>query len=219
MDDSKKRAPGDHVSAADSSRTAAIWEQLSRRYDLLLAPVELLFLRRWRRRVVAAAGGAQFVLEVGAGTGLNFRHYAPDARGVATELSFGMIAAAARRTRPAGVKLVVADAERLPFRDSTFDVAIATLVFCSVPDDVAGFAEMRRVLTLGGRFSALEHVRPPGLAGRLFDWMNRWTAARFGDHINRRPSEILPRAGFELELVHDKMGGGFQFIVARTHSD
>lgn len=181
--------------------------------------MELLFLRRWRRRVVAAAGSAHSILEVGAGTGLNFRHYPPDARGVATELSVGMITAAARRSRPRGVKLVVADAERLPFRDSSFDLAIATLVFCSVPDDVAGFDEVRRVLTPEGRFSALEHVRPAGLAGPLFDWMNRWTSSRFGDHINRRPAETLSRHGFDVELVHDKAGGVFQFIVARTHSD
>lgn len=205
-------------SGTAASRTAAIWDRLSRRYDLLLAPVELLFLRRWRRRVVAAVGGAHSILEVGAGTGLNFRHYATDARGVATELSFGMIAAAARRTRPPGVKLVVADAEQLPFRDSTFDVAIATLVFCSVPDDVRGFEELRRVLTTGGRFSALEHVRPPGPGGCLFDWMNRWTSAHFGDHINRRPSETLRRHGFDVELAHDKAAGVFQFIVAKTRS-
>ena len=216
---SMKRFAGDHVAATDASHVAAVWDRLSRRYDLLLAPLELLFLRRWRRRVVAAVGGAHYVLEVGAGTGLNFRHYAPDARGVATDLSLGMIAAAAKRTRPPGVKIVVADAERLPFRDSTFDVVIATLVFCSVPDDIAGFDELRRVLAPAGRFTALEHVRPPRLGGRLFDWMNRWTSAHFGDHINRRPSETLSRHGFEVELVHNKAGAVFQFIVARTRCD
>ena len=207
-----------HAPDTNSSRTAAIWDGLSRRYDLLLAPLELLFLRRWRRRVTASLSGAHYVLEVGAGTGLNFRHYPPDARGVSTELSFGMISAAAKRTRPAGVKLVVADAERLPFRDATFDVSIATLVFCSVPDDVAGFAEIQRVLAAGGRFHALEHVRPSGAAGRLFDRVNRWTSARFGDHINRRPAETLARHSFDLEQVHDKAGGVFQFIVARRRS-
>lgn len=206
------------VPDTNSSRTAAIWDRLSRRYDLLLAPVELLFLGRWRRRVTASLRGAHFALEVGAGTGLNFRHYPRDARGVATELSIGMISAAAKRPRPSRVKLVVADAERLPFRDSFFDMAIATLVFCSVNDDVAAFNEMRRVLTAAGRLSALEHVRPPGLAGRLFDRINHWTTAHFGDHINRRPAETLARHSFDLEHVQDRAAGVFQFIVARRRS-
>lgn len=202
----------------NSSGTAAIWDRLSRRYDLLIAPLELLFLRRWRRRVTATLRGAHYFLEVGAGTGLNFPHYPHDARGVATELSLGMISAAARRTRPAGVKLVVADAERLPFPDAAFDCAIATLVFCSVPDDIAGFDEMKRVVAAGGRFSALEHVRPSGATGLLFDRINRWTSARFGDHINRRPAKTLASHGFDVEQAEDRAAGVFQFIVARRRS-
>lgn len=199
----------------NSSDAAAMWDRLSRRYDLLLAPFEVLFLRRWRRRVTGSVRGANYVLEVGAGTGLNFRHYPPDARGVATEFSFGMIAVAAKRSRPAAVKLVVADAERLPFRDASFDGALATLVFCSVPDDVAGFRELRRVLAVGGRFSALEHVRPDGIAGRLFDRINSWTTAHFGDYINRRPAETLAREAFLVETTENKAGGVFQFVVVR----
>lgn len=173
------------------------------------------FLRRWRRRVLASVDDADFLLEVGAGTGLTFRHYPRHARGVATEISFGMIAAAAKRSRPGGMKLVVADAEHLPFRDATFDAAIASLVFCSVPDDVRGFEELRRTLRPAGRFSALEHVRPAGTAGRFFDLLNGWTRKRFGDHINRRPAETLAQHGFDPEHVDDRAGGVFQFIVAR----
>jgi ubiquinone/menaquinone biosynthesis C-methylase UbiE len=155
------------------------------------------------------------LLEVGTGTGFNFDYYAPDARGVATELSFGMLVRARERTRPAGIRLVVADAQRLPFRDATFDGALATLVFCSVPDDTKGFAEVRRVLRDGARFVALEHVRPLGLGGWLFDRLNRLTVAAFGDHVNRTPAETMRRAHLTVERVDSGAGSVLQLIAAR----
>ena len=89
-------------------------------------------------RVWAALGDARTVLNVGAGTG----SYEPAHRDViAVEPSAVM-----RAQRPAGAApCVAAVAESLPFRDQSFDAAMA---FSTVPhwqDPIAGLREMRRV--------------------------------------------------------------------------
>ncbi len=51
-----------------------------------------------------------------------------------------------------------ADAQALPFPDASFDTAVATFVFCAVPDPVRGLRELRRVLQPGGQLLLLEHA-------------------------------------------------------------
>ena len=65
------------------------------------------------------------------------------------------------------------DAQALEFPDASFDTAVATFVFCSVPNPVLGLREMRRVVQPGGRVLLLEHVRSANrLLGALMDAMN-----------------------------------------------
>jgi SAM-dependent methyltransferase len=54
--------------------------------------------------------------------------------------------------RGGGPRYVRAAAEALPFADTSFDAAVACLVFEHVPDHVPPIAEIARVLEPGGRF-------------------------------------------------------------------
>lgn len=58
-------------------------------------------------------------------------------------------AAAAMGAR--NVEFVEAEAERLPFPDASFDVVVSNGVIDLIPDKEAVFAELRRVLSPGGR--------------------------------------------------------------------
>jgi ubiquinone/menaquinone biosynthesis C-methylase UbiE len=89
-------------------------------------------------QVWAAIGVARTVLNVGAGTG----SYEPSDRDVtAVEPSAVM-----RAQRPAGATpCVVATAEGLPFRDQSFDAAMAFSTTHHWRDPIAGLLEMRRV--------------------------------------------------------------------------
>lgn len=51
------------------------------------------------------------------------------------------------------------DAHKLEFADASFDTVVCTFSLCSIPDDAAAVAEMKRVLRPGGRLVAVEHVR------------------------------------------------------------
>jgi ubiquinone/menaquinone biosynthesis C-methylase UbiE len=157
------------------------------------------------------------MLEVGAGTGLNFRYYPTGARGAAVELSFEMLRHASWKTeRPARCALVQARAESLPFADDAFDAALATLVFCSVASPQQAFAELRRVVRAGGRVALLEHVRPDGLLGPLFDVLNFCTTRLCDDHFNQRTALEAARAGLRLLRVEQHLLGCVQLIVCEV---
>ena len=126
------------------------------------------------------------VLEVGAGTGLNLRHYERADRVVAVEPDAGhggspRASAPLRRAVP--VEVLAGSAESLPFADETFDTAVVTFVLCSVESPQAALAEVRRVLKPGGQLVLLEHVRGEG---RLARWQDRFTP------IHRKVARQLP---------------------------
>lgn len=86
----------------------------------------------------AALGDARTVLNVGAGTG---SYEPPDRVVTAVEPSAVM-----RAQRPAGAaRCVAATAECLPFKDQSFDVAMAFATVHHWRDPIAGLREMQRV--------------------------------------------------------------------------
>jgi ubiquinone/menaquinone biosynthesis C-methylase UbiE len=204
-----------------------VYDAFAPHYERALRPLERLILTRLRAATLRAllggdgdngddGAGSGRLLEIGAGTGLNFPHYPPGAQGAATELSREMLRVAQTKPRPAGVRLVQNSAEALPFADDTFDAAFATLVFCSVASPPRAFAELRRVVRRGGRVVLLEHVRPPGLLGPVFDALSFFTARLCEDHFNRRTASEARRAGLRVISVEPYALGIIQLIVCEV---
>ena len=118
------------------------------------------FLGRWRAEALGELPENADILELGAGTGANFKYYPPSHLAVSSELSGEMLAVAQTKARENF--LVQADAQLLPFPTNSFDAVFATLVFCSIPDPMQAFAEVRRVVRPGGRVVLMEHVTKKG---------------------------------------------------------
>lgn len=192
----------------------AVYDRFARFYDRLFAPFEGRFLRAWRKESLAELPTGADILELGCGTGANFDLYPPFRRAVSTELSKKMIDIAVGKS--CGSALLQADAQHLPFPANSFDAAFATLVFCSIPDPNAAFSELRRVLRPNGTVILLEHVRPPGIAGRAFDVLNVVTTALIDDHFNRQTADMAKTAGLEVKEVRKKAGGIVNLIVCRN---
>jgi SAM-dependent methyltransferase len=100
------------------------------------------------RRVLAAA---ERVLEIGAGSSSLLPESAASLR-VACDLSLPMLAA---QRRPISWSRVVADAQKMPFGNATFDGICAVNVLEHVPEPGRFMAEVGRVLAAGGRFLAV----------------------------------------------------------------
>jgi ubiquinone/menaquinone biosynthesis C-methylase UbiE len=116
------------------------------------------------------------------------------------------------------VALRLMDAQKLAFPDAAFDTAVATFVFCSVPDPVVGLRELGRVVRPGGQVLLLEHVRVNRpVMGKLMDLLDPFVARLMGPHINRRTVENVKKAGLDVERVEELAPGGLvKLIVART---
>ena len=181
-----------------------------------MRPLERWFLARARAATLRHLPDNARILEIGAGTGLNFVYYPDNSLGVATEPSKAMLQIAGAKQRPEGVKLLQSCAEALPFKSGTFDAAFATLVFCSVTSPALAFAELRRVVKPGGTVLLLEHVRPKGFLGRIFDLLNILTVALFEDHFNRRTAEAAEAAGLKLIKVEESLFGAINLIACRV---
>lgn len=196
------------------------YDLLAPAYDRREALADRLLLARRRRALVADLVGE--VLESAAGTGANLPYYAPGVRLVACDSSFGMLAQLRRRAARLGrgVRLVQADAQRLPFRDASFDAAVSTLALCTVPDPAAAVAELRRCCRPGGQVRLLEHVLSPWPP---VAWLQRLFAPfqlrRLGCRLDRPTVDRLRAAGHPVQVRDQGLAGVFVSLeVARGDS-
>jgi SAM-dependent methyltransferase len=173
-------------------------------YEGALRATEEAGLAERRRALLARATGP--TLEIGAGTGLNLRHYPPEVSElVLAEPGEHMARRLRSSAAAAGRALDVVDApaERLPFEDGHFDTVVSTLVLCTVPDPAAAIAEAARVLRPGGRLLFLEHVRSPD--ARVTHWQDRlWRPWRFvadGCNCNRDTLATLEASALAVDDV------------------
>ena len=167
------------------------------------------------------------MLEIGAGTGLNLPRYRHASRVTVVEpdTTYARRLEERAAAAPVPVEVVIGKAEQLPFRDDTFDHAVASLALCSVDDLDTVLRELRRVLRAGGSLVFLEHVRSE--SERRARWQDRLTPVQRrladGCHLNRDTAAAIEQAGFELiEVERFTMPPGHPLIkdavqgVART---
>ena len=206
------------INAQATANTRARYQRLAPLYDRMEASAEHRF-RPWREKVWALVHAPR-VLEVGVGTGKNMPFWPHDITLTAIDLTPGMLQRARQRAVELNIKaqLGLGDVQQLDFPDASFDEAVATCVFCSVPDPILGLRELRRVIKPGGRIILLEHMRSPqALLGKVMDIVNPLVVRLMGANINRRTIDNIQTAGWIIERAEDLgMGGIMKLVVARS---
>ena len=190
-----------------------IYDKIAEQYDRSMAPLERRFLSNWRRETLSYLPENSNLLEIGAGTGLNFPFYPNCKHSVAAEISCKMLAFAKDRNQNESISLVQTDAGKLPFVSNSFDAAFATLVLCAVPDPKKALSEIRRVTRKGGMIVLLEHVRPNGLLGYLFDLLNVLTVRWINDRFNQETAALAESSGLKILEIKRKAFGIVNLII------
>ncbi|MHC6591651.1 class I SAM-dependent methyltransferase [Arthrobacter sp. C152] len=171
--------------------------------------------REHRRRIVSGLQGS--VIEIGAGAGSSFALYPPAVTHVlALEPDDYLRDVATQAAAEAPVPVTVVDpaAEHIPVDTGSADAVVASLVLCSVQDQAAVLAEIRRVLRPGGTLAFYEHVRSnnPVLAAVEDLLTPLWGRFMGGCHLNGDTLTAIAAAGF---TVGDSWR--FNFAVARLN--
>lgn len=196
------------MSTADTAFAGSV----PRQYDLYLGP---LLFQPYADEVArrARALAPVRVLETAAGTGIVTEALAralPGSEIVATDLNPDMLAVARERL-PDNVETRPADAQQLPFDDSSFDLVVSQFGVMFYPDKAKGNSEARRVLRDGGTYIAViwdSLDRNP-----VSEAMDRALQQEFPDD----PPRFLQRAPFGYadreQIDRDMRAGGFADVT------
>ncbi|KAF8091254.1 hypothetical protein N665_0450s0012 [Sinapis alba] len=151
-------------------------------------------------------GKAEKVLEIGVGTGPNFKYYSaiPNVSVLGVDPNAKMESYARKSAAEAGLKrgdftFIHAVAEAIPLEDASVDAVVGTLVLCSVADVTQTLNEIKRVLRPGGVYLFIEHVAGEDgsflrLVQNVLDPLQQ--AVADGCHLTRHTGDYISEAGF-----------------------
>jgi demethylmenaquinone methyltransferase/2-methoxy-6-polyprenyl-1,4-benzoquinol methylase len=224
MQQMERQTTGLYVGCGGATSVLSNFERYQRIapvYDVLELPFEYGRYRQIRRLLFQGLAGR--LLDAGVGTGRNFPFYPPGSTVVGIDISPAMLARAERRRKSvaAEIELRQMDVTRLDFADQTFDGAVATFLYCVLPDNlqVPALKELGRVVKAGGPVRLLEYVRPQHTVRRaLARLWEPWIAWAYGASFDRRTEDYVPEAGLVLVDARFVVDELVRFISARVAS-
>lgn len=218
-------------------RVRGVFDSVATRYDLMNDLMSLGIHRVWKRFAVekAALRPGMQVLDLAGGTGdlaaLMAPRVVPGGRVVLSDINEAMLRRGRERLLDRGVagehiEYCLADAERLPLEDASFDVVTIAFGLRNVTRKEQGLAEMFRVLRPGGQLLILEFSRPIGPLAPAYDLYSFRVLPAIGklvagddasyrylaESIRMHPDQealraMMEAAGFEGCRYHDLTGG------------
>ena len=204
-----------------------MFSAIAGRYDLLnhLLSGGADFWWWWRMARASGAGPGKRYLDVAAGTGDSSLALARrGAEVVSTDFTHAMLRLGPAKFRRKGMAERIwastgADAQRLPFRDDSFDGLTICYGIRNVEDRSRAYSEFLRVLRPGGRLTILEFSTPvlPGLKA-FYDWYSLRVLPRIGGWISGDASaytylpESIRTFPDQRHLAAELEGAGFREV-------
>ena len=162
-------------------------------------------IRQVRQRIIPLAQGT--VLEIGAGSGVNFSHYDPARvnKLYALEPNPGMIRLAERQRRRTKLDIEFLDlpGERIPLGDDTVDTVVSTFTLCTISGVVEAIREIERVLRPEGKLVFFElGLSPDPHVRRWQEWWDPIHRRLFsGLRLTRDIPSLIVLGGFRIEQM------------------
>jgi demethylmenaquinone methyltransferase / 2-methoxy-6-polyprenyl-1,4-benzoquinol methylase len=168
-----------------------VFDGVASRYDLMNDLMSGGLHRLWKAYTVAVADlqGGETVLDIAAGTGDLTQAFAkkvgPRGRVLHSDINEAMLRQGRDRLMDAGVLTpsLLADAEKLPFADRSFDLVSVAFGLRNMTHKDAALAEMRRVLKEGGRLLVLEFSQVAEPLRKPYDWYSFKVLPRLGQMV------------------------------------
>ena len=195
-------------------RTYALWSPF---YDWLIGLAPFRKGRAKAHERLALKAGER-VLLVGVGTGIDLPLLPVGVEAVGIDLSPIMLARARNRLPIEGrqIELLVADAQAMPFADTTFDAALLSLVLSVVPSGTACLTETLRLLKPGSRAVVFDKFLPKGMRPSSGRRVLNLLTNLFGTDINRTFEPMAESCGVEIITNEPAaLGGAYRVIVLR----
>lgn len=220
-----------------AARVRAVFDSVAPNYDLMNDLMSGGLHRLWKAFTLARTGlrPGQRALDVAGGTGdlsLGMASQVGHAGLVClTDINPAMLAAGRDRVLdrglPGRIEVALADAEKLPFADESFDCVTIGFGLRNVTDKAAALRSMARVLRPGGRLLVLEFSRPvlkliepvyDAWSFRVLPWLGERIAGDaasyryLAESIRKHPDQatlcnMMQEAGFEGCRWHNLSGG------------
>ncbi|HMV72725.1 MAG TPA: bifunctional demethylmenaquinone methyltransferase/2-methoxy-6-polyprenyl-1,4-benzoquinol methylase UbiE [Pseudomonadales bacterium] len=214
-----------------------VFDSVATRYDLMNDLMSGGIHRIWKRVTIELSGvrEGQRVLDVAGGTGDLGSRFArivgPNGRVVLSDINESMLRVGRDKLIDSGTSanldFVLADAERLPFAERSFDCVTIAFGLRNVTHKERALESMLRVLRPGGRLLVLEFSKPTSeLLGKLYDAYSFGVLPRLGklvtgdadsyrylaESIRMHPDQdamrdMMEDAGFERCDYHNMTGG------------
>lgn len=202
------------------NQTRKTYRRIAPFYDLIDLPFEYGRYRSIRPFLFHGLRGR--ILDAGVGTGRNMSFYPAGSNVVGVDVSPEMLERARRRTKKsaAAVQLLQMDITRLDFADASFDSAVASFVFCTLPKELQrpALCELNRVVKPNGSIRLMEYTAPQGPVRRVIAQLfSPWVRWAFGASLDRNIEQIVCQAG--LIITHTRnVTSAIQLVEIRATS-
>jgi demethylmenaquinone methyltransferase/2-methoxy-6-polyprenyl-1,4-benzoquinol methylase len=220
-----------------AKRVGSVFASVAGKYDVMNDLMSFGVHRLWKRFTLSLTGlkPGQQALDVAGGTGDlaigMLRQVGKEGRVVLSDINPTMLAVGRDRLLDLGfvgnVGCLLADAERLPFDDNSFDCVTIAFGLRNVTDKAAALRSMHRVLKPAGQLLVLEFSTPvaPGLkplydaySFNVLPLLGRFVAGDeasyryLAESIRMHPNQetlldMLRAAGFHETRYHNLSGG------------
>ena len=220
-----------------AERVRSVFASVAGKYDVMNDLMSFGVHRLWKQFALSLTGlrAGQSALDVAGGTGDLacglLRQVGKSGRVVLSDINPAMLQIGRDRLLDKGwvtnVECIVADAERLPFEDNSFDCITIGFGLRNVTDKAAALQSMHRVLKPGGQLLVLEFSTPvaPGLkpvydaySFKVLPLLGRLVAhdaasyQYLAESIRMHPNQetlldMLNSAGFAQTRYHNLTGG------------
>jgi len=159
-------------------------------------------LYKTRKEMLTGLNGE--IIEVGAGTGVNFKFYDKLAHVTAIEPSLPMLKKAEKKASSAAninfLNYGVCDPELdQHIKENSIDYVVSMLVLCTIPDPEKALQQFKKWLKPDGKLIILEHIHSAHPRNKkIQNFVNpAWRAFADGCNLNRNTDQLILEAGFK----------------------